>query len=108
MIHPVRPRLSSLLALLTCLIAAHPARAQGAPAGFDLSSPAAARRVAARFDFEPVAGDTSTLPRNWIRAQHDPPVRDRPGFPIWNRGVLDREHAHAGSGAGGGAPRIFK
>ena len=99
MIHPVRPRLSSLLALLTCLIAAHPARAQGAPAGFDLSSPAAARRVAARFDFEPVAGDTSTLPRNWIRAQHDPPVRDRPGFPIWNRGVLDREHAHAGSGS---------
>jgi hypothetical protein len=101
MIHPVGPRLYAIAALLLTAGAAAPAQTLGGtPAGLlDTATPAAARRVAASFEFEPIPGDTSTLPANWIRAQHDPPNRVRPGFPIWNRGVLDREQAHSGSGS---------
>ena len=64
-----------------------------------LSTPAGARRVSARFVFEPIPGDAIGLPQNWVRAQHDPPTRVRPGFPIWNRGIIDDRVAFAGAGS---------
>jgi hypothetical protein len=79
--------------------AAQPADADFTRGDIDVAAPSASRRITARFDFEPIPGDTSTLPANWIRAQHDPPLRVRPGFPIWNRGELDRAVAHTGTGS---------
>ncbi len=64
-----------------------------------LNTPAGARRVSARFVFEPIPGDAIGLPQNWVRAQHDPPTRVRPGFPIWNRGIIDDRVAFAGAGS---------
>ncbi len=58
-----------------------------------------AERVTKRFDFEERLSNPDTLPRHWIRAQHDPPRRIRPGFPIWNKAVLDYTVSAAGEGS---------
>lgn len=69
------------------------------PESLDPNAPAASRRVTHRVDFDPVPGASSPIPLNWIRAQHDPPNRVRPGFPIWNRGELDPSVAFSGTGS---------
>lgn len=64
-----------------------------------ISRPAFAGRVARAFGFEEQDTNPLPVPRGWFRAQHDPNVpRDRPGFPIWNRAVLDyTSPAHSGT-----------
>lgn len=52
--------------------------------------PSGAARVVKAFDFEERDDNPLPVPRGWIRAQEDPAVpRERPGFPIWNGGILD-------------------
>ncbi|MEQ8316221.1 MAG: hypothetical protein RIE77_10130 [Phycisphaerales bacterium] len=46
-------------------------------------------RIVRHFDFEERGFNALDIPLYWIRAQHDPEVRDRPGFPITNLGRLD-------------------
>lgn len=46
-------------------------------------------RIVRHFDFEERSFNALDIPLYWIRAQHDPEVRDRPGFPITNLGRLD-------------------
>ena len=106
MIHPVRLPIYAIIALTICQSVAAQAIGAREPTPPDvqlftdqIDTPAGARRITARFDFEPVPGDATGLPSNWIRAQHDPPTRDRPGFPLWNRGVIDDKVAFAGSGS---------
>lgn len=63
---------------------------------------AAAGRVLRVFDFEersdPAREDFNPepVPRHWVRAQHNPPDRDRPGFPLVNKAEYDTTVAHAG------------
>lgn len=60
--------------------------------GGTIMRPEFAGRVTRAFDSEEMFTNALPVPRGWIRAQHDPDVpRDRPGFPIWNRAVLDYE-----------------
>lgn len=52
--------------------------------------PISAGRVVRAFDFEERDYNPLPVPLGWIRAQEDPDVpRVRPGFPLWNKGVLD-------------------
>ncbi len=48
------------------------------------SRPGAANRLVRLFDFEERLSNATDLPESWFRAQHDPPHRERPGFPIFN------------------------
>ena len=66
-----------------------------------ISRPAFAGRVTRAFGFEERDTNPLPVPRGWYRAQHDPNVpRDRPGFPIWNRAVLDYQSpAYSGIGS---------
>ena len=58
------------------------------------------RRVVQVFDFEEQHLHDAPVPLHWFRAQHNPPSRDRPGFPIWNRAELVYgPNAHSGEGA---------
>lgn len=59
--------------------------------------PAAAGRTVGSFDFEEQAYNPEVVPRHWFRAQSAPPLRDRPGFPQWNRAAFDRTVAHSGT-----------
>jgi hypothetical protein len=61
--------------------------------------PSSAERVTRRFDFEERDTNPTDLPRDWIRAQHDPPSRERPGFPIWNQARLDDTVRASGAGS---------
>ncbi len=52
--------------------------------------PASAGRVVRAFDFEEQDFNPLPVPLGWYRGQEDPDIpRVRPGFPIWNHGVLD-------------------
>jgi len=51
--------------------------------------PQAARRVVRVFDFEERDVNLDPLPMHWFRAIHDPPARERPGFPPWNESRFD-------------------
>jgi len=63
-------------------------------------SPLLSRRVVRAFDFEEQHLHDAPVPLHWFRAQHNPPSRDRPGFPIWNRAELVYgAGAHSGEGA---------
>ncbi|MEM1184335.1 MAG: hypothetical protein AAGI53_04950 [Planctomycetota bacterium] len=53
-----------------------------------VTRPRAASRLVRVFDFEERRTNPTTLPRHWVRAQNDPEVRTRPGFPLWNQGRL--------------------
>jgi hypothetical protein len=77
------------------------AHAPAQPSGPEPERPSAAQRVVRVFDFEESAYNPLPVPFGWIRAQNDPAVpRDRPGFPIWNGGILDYESpAWSGSGS---------
>jgi len=46
--------------------------------------PGAANRLVRLFDFDERATNSTDLPESWFRAQNDPAVRERPGFPIFN------------------------
>lgn len=62
--------------------------------------PRGATRVVEVFDFEEYADGPGALPEGWIRGQHDPVVRERPGFYLWNQAGLDhRSHAYRGNGS---------
>ncbi|UYV13649.1 MAG: hypothetical protein NCW75_05040 [Phycisphaera sp.] len=61
--------------------------------------PASIGRVVRHFDFEERGFNSLDIPLYWIRAQHDPEVRERPGFPISNLGRLDYT-SQASSGFG--------
>ena len=63
--------------------------------------PSGANRVVRVFDFEETAFNPLPVPLGWVRAQHDPSVpRERAGFPIWNRAVLDYDSpAYSGAGS---------
>lgn len=60
-------------------------------------------RIIRHFDFEERGFNALDIPLYWIRAQHDPEVRDRPGFPITNLGRLDYQ---APTTSGFGAVRL--
>lgn len=67
------------------------APAPRAPA--DTARPSGAQRVVRSFDFEERPMNPEPVPMHWFRAQHDPPLRIRPGYPSWNRGGFDdRQH----------------
>lgn len=61
--------------------------------------PASIGRIARHFDFEERGFNAFDVPLYWFRAQHDPQVRQREGFPITNLGRLDYD-APAASGIG--------
>ncbi|MFG0283330.1 MAG: hypothetical protein ACF8R7_02815 [Phycisphaerales bacterium JB039] len=65
--------------------------------------PGAARRIVQRFDFEIADPFVPELPASWFRAQHDPPGRLRPGFPLDNLACLDFDGPAA---AGRGSVRL--
>lgn len=55
--------------------------------------PEAARRVVRVFDFEERPWNPEPVPQHWFRAQHDPPSRERVGFPVWNQATFDTTHS---------------
>ncbi len=55
----------------------------------EVNRPSSIGRIVRHFDFEERGFNALDVPLYWIRAQHDPEVRDRPGFPITNLGRLD-------------------
>ncbi len=54
------------------------------------------RRVVRVFDFESDEDSLYEVPRYWVRASHDPPHRERLGFPIWNRSKADNTVSASG------------
>lgn len=64
---------------------------------------AAVGRIVRVFDFEERADPSredfnpEPVPRQWVRAQHNPPDRERPGFPLVNKARYDTSTAHTGS-----------
>jgi hypothetical protein len=66
------------------------ARAQIELERLDASRPASAERVVRAFDFEERDTNPLEVPFGWFRGQSDPGIpRERAGFPVWNRAVLD-------------------
>lgn len=61
--------------------------------------PDSARRIVRQFTFdEPTNPDP--VPDRWFRAQDDPPLRPRPGFPsVYNLAELDRTQGASGPGS---------
>lgn len=55
----------------------------------EVNRPASIGRIVRHFDFEERGYNSLDVPMYWIRAQDDPGVRHRPGFPISNLGRLD-------------------
>ena len=89
---------------LALAASAAPAQAQDDPTGADqaINRPASAGRIVRYFDFEERV-DTNrddfnpeAVPRHWVRAQHDPPERERPGFPLSNKAGYDTTIFHQG------------
>lgn len=65
----------------------------------EVNRPSSIGRIARHFDFEERGFNAFEVPLYWFRAQHDPQVRERKGFPIANLGRLDYD-APAASGVG--------
>lgn len=95
---PIPVLLTLMLAVvLTARAAApeNPADQPGRP-----ERPSGAQRTVRVFDFEESEYNPLPIPLGWVRAQDDPAAgRERPGFPIWNRALLDTESS-ATSGMG--------
>lgn len=72
---------------------------EGGAQAQEITRPASVGRIVRHFDFEERGANAFDVPMHWIRAQHDPEVRLRPGFPITNLGKLDYA-APASSGFG--------
>lgn len=71
----------------------------GARAQDQSRRPDAARRIVRVFDFEQRDETDIRVPLFWHATQHNPPQRERPGFPIWNRPALDYSVAARGEGS---------
>lgn len=93
--------MSRLLALLAVLcVSVEGAGAQPGADGSSVRRPVQAGRVVHLFDFEEREDNPLPVPRWWVRAQDDPAAgRQRPGFPVFNRGELDYTTAHRGEGS---------
>lgn len=61
--------------------------------------PEAAKRIVRVFDFEERPWNPEPVPQHWFRAQHDPPSRERPGFPSWNQAAFTTDVATSGAHA---------
>ncbi|MGD9692150.1 MAG: hypothetical protein AB7G17_11995 [Phycisphaerales bacterium] len=59
--------------------------------------PEAARRIVRVFDFEERPWNPEPVPQHWFRAQHDPPSRERAGYPAWNQAAFDTSLATSGA-----------
>lgn len=68
-----------------------------------VTRPSSAGRIVRHFDFEERDFNAFEVPLYWIRAQNDPEVRRRPGFPITNLGRLDYQSPAA---SGNGSVRL--
>lgn len=76
------------------------------PKEAEIARPETAGRLVKVFDFEERHTNPGEVPRDWYRAQEDPALSDRPGFPSWNRASLVFT-ADGGLAAGGeGAVRL--
>lgn len=93
-IRPVPAALLSLCAIAAPLAQGQPEFAQSTPQPA-VNRPAGAQRVVQHFDFEEREINPNPVPRYWVRAQDDP-EHPRPGFPGWNRAVLDYDSAAYG------------
>ena len=58
--------------------------------------PEASGRVVRVFNFDERAFNLDPVPMHWIRAHHVEGVRERPGFPNWNRSAFSDRYAHSG------------
>ena len=85
------PRAAIAAAWSLCALGASPANAQP-----DAFRPVSAERVVRVFDFEEQEFNAEEVPQYWVRAQHNPPARERPGFPAWNRAIFDDTRAYSG------------
>lgn len=85
---PFQCVLAALAALLASLAPAQIPEDQGESAPV-ITRPSSIGRIVRHFDFEERSFNALDIPLYWIRAQHDPEVRERPGFPITNLGRLD-------------------
>lgn len=88
------PALIPLAAFAAARAASIQTESGGTPRDSDRPS-----RVVRHFDFEGMKGDSLDLPIEWYRAQSLEGVRDRPGFPIFNRAVLDYTVSASGEGS---------
>ncbi|MFI4915210.1 MAG: hypothetical protein ACIAS6_01725, partial [Phycisphaerales bacterium JB060] len=79
--------LAALLAACPCAVGQIPEDMGEMPAAID--RPTSIGRIVRHFDFEEQRFNALDIPLYWIRAQDDPEVRERPGFPITNLGRLD-------------------
>jgi hypothetical protein len=61
--------------------------------------PVLSGRVVTRFDFDERAANPEEVPANWFRAQHNPPERERMGFPAFNRARFDHTQGAGSSGS---------
>ncbi|MCW5754875.1 MAG: hypothetical protein KIT24_09245 [Phycisphaeraceae bacterium] len=96
------PGASSIPCLSACaIIAASGALAIAAQPSAEpvIRRPTAAQRILRVFDFEEMGINDFGVPLWWHVAQHDPPHRERPGYPIWNMPTLDFTVAAAGHGS---------
>lgn len=82
------PSLAALAGALACAGVPAPAQTGGANV--------AAQRVIRVFDFEEQDFNAEDVPQYWIRAQHNPPLRNRPGFPPWNKAGFDTARSVSG------------
>lgn len=96
---------STRIALVALLAASaghgHGAAAQVLRPGAEVEGtrPALAGRVVRLFDFEEQKTNPLPVPQHWFRAQQEPGVRERPGFPPWNAAELDYTVAYSGQGS---------
>ncbi|MCB9846831.1 MAG: hypothetical protein H6814_00310 [Phycisphaeraceae bacterium] len=77
-------------------LAASVAMALTGAARAQVDRPEASGRIVRVFDFEEREFNLDPVPMHWIRAHNIPGVRERPGFPNWNRSAFSEEYAHSG------------
>lgn len=96
---PPKRSACALLAAACTIAPAWVAGAQPAPTHPTTSGarPTGSGRLVRLFDFEEAAFNPEVVPRYWVRAQHDPPSRERPGFPPFNRAAFDKAVALSGA-----------
>jgi len=63
----------------------------------DVERPEASGRVVRVFDFDEREFNLDPVPMHWIRAHHVQGVRERPGFPNWNRSAFSDKHSRSGN-----------
>lgn len=93
----VLPVASAIAALFAHIQPEHPPDPAPQPTA-GVNRPLGAQRIVQRFDFEEYDTNPDPVPRYWVRAQDDP-EHPRPGFPGWNRALLDYDLALQGRGS---------